>query len=73
MVRMFKSPIMSFSLIGAGIVLLATFGTQRAANADVSVQADCCQEIAQECTDRFGWKYADSRPGPTCGPIEIKL
>ncbi|MBB6326892.1 hypothetical protein FHS59_002520 [Algoriphagus iocasae] len=40
------------------------------AKAEVTIMADCCQEPDDSCNDRFGWKYADSRPGSVCGPVE---
>ncbi|WPR74639.1 hypothetical protein [Algoriphagus sp. NG3] len=68
--KLFKNPLAYGLLVGAGIVVGSAFVSQPEAQAEVTIMADCCQEPSAVCDDRFGWKYADSRPGPVCGPVD---
>lgn len=70
MIKLFKNPLVTSLLIGSGVVLGAIVVTQEETQAEVTIMADCCQEPSSHCDDRFGWTYADSRPGPVCGPVD---
>jgi hypothetical protein len=70
MSKLFRTPLALALLLGTGITVSSAFVGQNQVKAEVSVMADCCQEISATCSDRFGWKYADSRVGPICGPVE---
>lgn len=58
---------MSF-LVGTVFTLGSMFMNQSEIQAEEFALADCCQELFQKCSDRFGWEYADSRKGPNCDP-----
>jgi len=57
-------------LLGIGISMGLTIVDRSEVKAEITIMADCCQEPSASCVDRFGWKYADSRTGPVCGPVE---